>query len=64
LTVADRAALGSALRTFAFEGQSLEPAAPPAFSVDRERARQALLGVADELRSYPLMRGAAFPRRP
>jgi hypothetical protein len=64
LNAADRAALGSALRTFALEGRGLEPAAVPGFSLDRERARQALVGVADELRSYPLIRGAPFPRRP
>jgi hypothetical protein len=63
LRASDRAALGSALRTYALEGRSLEPAALPAFSLDRERARQALLSVADELRSYPLIR-APFPRRP
>ena len=60
----DRAALGSALRTFALEGRGLEPIPLPSFSLDRERARQALLGVADELRTYPLIRGAPFPRRP
>jgi Domain of unknown function (DUF4173) len=64
LNAADRAALGSALRTFTLEGRSLEPAALSAFSLDRERARQALVGVADELRTYPLIRGAPFPRRP
>jgi hypothetical protein len=64
LSAADRTSLGSALRTFALEGRSLEPAPLPAFSSDRERARQALLGVADELRTYPLIRGAPVPRRP
>jgi hypothetical protein len=64
LTVADRAALGSALRTFALEGRSLDEAALPAFSLDRERARQALVGVADELRTYPPIRGVPSPRRP
>jgi len=34
-----------------------------AFSLDRERARQALLGVADELRSYPLIRVPSPSRR-
>jgi len=57
LGASERAALGSALRTFALEGRSLEPASLPAFSFDRERARRALLGVADEIRSYPLIRG-------
>ncbi len=64
LGAADRTALGSALRTFALEGRGLEPASLPAFSLDRERARQALLSVADELRSYPLIRPAPFQRRP
>jgi hypothetical protein len=64
LSASDRASLGSALRTSALEGRSLEPASLPAFSLDRERARQALLGVADELRSYPLIRGVPSPRRP
>ena len=64
LSAADRAAMGSALRTFALEGRSLEPVPLPAFSLDRERARQALVAVADELRTYPLIRGAPFPRRP
>jgi hypothetical protein len=60
----DRAALGSALRTFALEGRALDPVSPPGFSVDRERARQALLAAADELRSYPIFRGAPLQRRP
>jgi len=64
LRAADRAALGSALRTYAFEGRGLEPGSLPAFSLDRERARQALLSVADELRSYPLIRAAPLQRRP
>jgi len=65
LGAADRAALGSALRTFALEGRILEPGPLPGFSVDRERARQALLGVADELRAYPLLRGfRPVPGRP
>ena len=63
LGAADRAALGSALRTFALAGRDLEPASLPAFSLDRERARQALLGVADELRSYPLIRLPSPSRR-
>ena len=63
LGAADRAALGSALRTFALAGRDLEPASLPAFSLDRERARQALLGVADELRSYPLIRVPSPSRR-
>jgi hypothetical protein len=64
LSPADRASLGSALRTFALEGRSLEPISLPAFSLDRERARQALIGATDELRSYPPIRGAPLPRRP
>src|SRR3989454_5817219 len=65
LGAADRAALGSALRTFALEGRDLDPGPIPGFSVDRERARQALLGVADELRTYPLLRGfRILPARP
>ncbi len=62
LGASDRAALGSALRGVALEGRGLDPVPLPGFSVDRERARGALLGVAEELRSYPLPRGA--PPRP
>src|SRR5438132_5111182 len=65
LGAADRAALGSALRTFALEGRDLDPGPIPGFRVDRERARQALLGVAGELRTYPLLRGfRPVPGRP
>jgi uncharacterized protein DUF4153 len=64
LAASDRVALGSALRTLALEGRGLEPVSFSGFSVDRERARQALLAVADELRSYPLLRGGPSPRRP
>ena len=64
LSASDRAALGSALRTFALDGRSLEPVAFSGLSVDRERARQALLAAADELRSYPIFRGASPQRRP
>jgi hypothetical protein len=64
LPAADRANLGSALRTFALEGRGLEPASLPAFSLDRERARQALLSVADELRTYPVNRPTPLQRRP
>lgn len=63
LAASDRAALGSALRTLALEGRGLEPVPFPGFSVDRERAREALLAAADELRSYPVFRGAG-QRRP
>ena len=56
LGVSERLALGSALRTFALEGRDLAPAAFPALNLDRERARQALLAVAEELRAYPLLR--------
>ena len=64
LSAADRGALGSALRLHALEGRSLDPAAFSGFSLDRERARQALLGVVDELRSYPpfIFRGIPVPR--
>jgi hypothetical protein len=64
LGTTDRVALGSALRTLALEGRGLGAVSPPGFSLDRERARQALLAVADELRSYPLLRGVPIPRRP
>jgi uncharacterized protein DUF4153 len=64
LGTSDRAALGSALRTFTLAGRSLEPVSLPGFSLDRERARQALLGVADELSTYPVLRGVPIPRRP
>src|SRR5438093_1239621 len=64
LGASDRTALGSALRTYAFEGRDLEPGSLPALSLDSERARQALLTVADELRTYPIFRGAPFQRRP
>ena len=64
LGASDRAALGSALRTFALAGRDLEPGSLQGFSVDRERARQALIGVADELRGYPLLSGAPSRPRP
>jgi hypothetical protein len=65
LGTADRTALGSALRTFALEGRALEPGPLGGFGLDRERARQALLGVADELRTYPLIRVfRPLPARP
>lgn len=64
LAASDRVALGSALRTFALEGRDLAPLPLPGLSLDRERAGQALLGVADELRSYPLLRGAPSRPRP
>jgi uncharacterized protein DUF4153 len=57
LRASDRTSLGSALRTFALEGRDLEPVLFGGFSLDRERARQALLTVADELRTYPLLTG-------
>jgi hypothetical protein len=52
----DRQALGSALRTFLLEGRDLGPPGFSALNLDRERARQALLAVADELRHYPSLR--------
>jgi hypothetical protein len=64
LSPADRAALGSALRTFVLEGRSLGPVALPGISLDRERARQALLDVAAELRDYPLLPPRRPPSRP
>jgi hypothetical protein len=61
----DRERLGSALRTFALEGRDLSPAPIAGFNVDRERARLALLSVADELRTYPRFRfGAPFVTQP
>jgi uncharacterized protein DUF4153 len=59
----DRAALGSALRTLALEGRALEPPTLSGFSLDRERARQALVTVANELRTYPLLRGVPLRRQ-
>ncbi|MGH2472490.1 MAG: DUF4153 domain-containing protein [Candidatus Limnocylindria bacterium] len=59
----DREALGFALRMFALQGHDLSPAAAPSFSVDRERARQALLVLVDELRTYPPIRGGRTERR-
>lgn len=56
LGASDRQALGSALRTFALEGRDLSAPSVQSFNVDRERARQALLAVAEELRGYPLLR--------
>jgi hypothetical protein len=64
LSDADRIALGSAIRTLSLEGHDLQAASLPGFSVDRERARQALLGVADELRGYPLQLPAPYRPRP
>ena len=57
LTGSDRETLGSTLGMFALHGRDLSPGAFPSFSVDRERARQALLALAEELRSYPPIRG-------
>jgi len=59
----DREALGFALRLLALQGRDLSPAAVPTFSVDRERARQALLALVDELRTYPPVRGGRTERR-
>ena len=53
----DRESLGFALRLSALQGRDLSPAVTPGFSVDRERARQALLALVDELREYPPIRG-------
>jgi hypothetical protein len=57
LSRSDREALGFALRLYALQERDLAPAAGPSFSVDRERARQALLALVDELRTYPPIRG-------
>src|SRR5437899_2725921 len=64
LGASDRAALGSALRTFQLEGRDLAPTSVPALNLDRERARQALLTIADELRGYPPFPGGRFSPRP
>ena len=63
LSGSDREALGFALRMFALSGRDLSPAAAPSFSVDRERARQALLALVDELGTYPPIRGGRTDRR-
>src|SRR6267143_4538624 len=56
LGASDRQLLGSALRTYSFERRDLSVGPWQSLNVDRERAREALLGVADELRNYPLLR--------
>ena len=56
LGASDRQALGSALRTFALDRRDLSIGPWQSLNVDRERAREALVGVADELRNYPLLR--------
>jgi hypothetical protein len=56
LGASDRGALGSALRTFALDGRDLSAQGLPGLNLDRERARQALLGAAQELRGYPRWR--------
>src|SRR5438309_7228097 len=63
LTGSDREALGFTLGIFALYGRDLSPAAFPSFSLDRERARQTLLALAEELRSYPPIRGGRTERR-
>ena len=63
LSGSDREALGFALRMFVLQGRDLAPAAATSFSVDRERARQALLALVDELRTYPPIRGGRTERR-
>jgi hypothetical protein len=62
LTGSDREALDFTLGMFALQGRDLSPAAFPGFSVDRERARQALLTLVDELRTYPPIRGGRTER--
>jgi len=63
LGASDRVALG---RRYVRSRSRPRPRSGPAsrFSLDRERARQALLTVADEVRRYPLQRPAPFRRRP
>ncbi|OLC57486.1 MAG: hypothetical protein AUH85_03105 [Chloroflexi bacterium 13_1_40CM_4_68_4] len=56
LGASDRQALGSALRTFVLERRDLSIGPWQALNLDRVRAREALLGVADELRNYPPLR--------
>ena len=63
LTGSDREALGFTLGMFALYGRDLSPGAFPGFSLDREHARQALLALAEELRSYPPIRGGRTERR-
>ena len=60
---ADRQSLGIALGLLALPGRDLAPAGFAGFSLDRERARQALLALADELRAYPPVRGGRTDRR-
>jgi hypothetical protein len=57
LSGADRETLAFALRLFVLQGRDLSPAVGPGFSLDRERARQALIALGDELRTYPPIRG-------
>src|SRR6266566_4664023 len=57
LAGSDREVLGFTLGMFALDGRDLSPGAFPGFSLDREHARQALLALAEELRSYPPIRG-------
>ena len=56
LGASDRQLLGSALRTYSFERRDLSVGPWQSVNVDRERAREALLGVAEELRNSPLLR--------
>ena len=63
LAESDREALGFTLGMFALYGRDLSPGAFPGFSLDREHARQALLALAEELRSYPPIRGGRTERR-
>ncbi len=59
LAGSDREALAFALRLGALQGRDLSPTVGPGFSLDRERARQALLALVDELRTYPPTRGGS-----
>jgi len=56
LVASDRQLLGSALRTYSLERRDLSVGPWQSLNLDRERARQAVLGVADELRNYPPLR--------
>jgi len=48
---------------FALQGRDLSAEAAPSFSIDRERAREALVTLVDELGAYPPTRGGRVDRR-
>ena len=62
LVGSDREALSFALAVTT-QGRDLAPAGVPSFSLDRERARQALSALGDERRTYPPIRGGRTDRR-